>query len=116
MLRGEFINAAGSDPIGVVGSGGVVELCLTFPLFHHSTLPLFHSSTHIATGKMPVVPVAHRMPKGALVLRFEKPPKPAPNVEKGADDVVFRSSDGAFSVHWMQSQTPIRFTRGSASD
>ena len=47
-------NAAGSDPIGGVGSGGVVELCLTFPLFHHPTLPLFHSSTHIATGKMPV--------------------------------------------------------------
>lgn len=42
-------NAAGSDPIGGLGSGGVVELCLTFPLFH--------SSTHIATGKMPVVPV-----------------------------------------------------------
>ena len=59
---------------------------------------------------------AHRMPKGALMSGFEKPPKPAPNVEKGADDVAFRSSDGAFSVHWMQSQTPIRFTRGSASD
>ena len=39
--RGKFpLNAAGSDPIGGVGSGGVVELCLTFPLFHHSTLPL----------------------------------------------------------------------------
>ena len=37
-------------------------------------------------------------------------------VEKGADDVAFRSSEGAFSVHRMQSQTPIRFTRGSASD
>ena len=35
-----YRNAAGSDPIGGVGSGGVVELCLTFPLFHHSTLPL----------------------------------------------------------------------------
>ena len=58
-------NAAGS--IGGVGSGGVVELCLTFPLFH--------SSTHIATGKMPVVPVAHRMPKGAPMSGFEKPPR-----------------------------------------
>ena len=29
-----------------------MELCLTFPLFH--------SSTHIATGKMPVVPVVCR--------------------------------------------------------
>ena len=125
-------NAAGSDPIGGVGSGGVVELCLTFPLFHHSTLPLFHSSTHIATGGTPpllghplrgrpaaggyFVPVAHRMPEGALMSVFEKPPKPAPNVEKGADDVVFRSSEGAFSVHQMESQTPIRFTCGSASD
>ena len=57
-----------------------------------------------------------RMPKRALMSGFEKPPKPAPNVEKGADDVAFRSSDGAFSVHRMQSQTPIRFTCGSASD
>ena len=57
-----------------------------------------------------------RMPKGALMSGFEKPPPTAPNVEKGADDVVFRSSDGAFSVHWMQSQTTIRLTRGSASD
>jgi hypothetical protein len=81
-----------------------------------STFPPFHSSTHIATGKMPVVPVAHRMPIGAPMSGFEKPPKPAPNVEKGADDVAFRSSDGAFSVHWMQSQTTIRLTRGSASD
>ena len=39
-VKDVYKNAAGSDPIGVVGSGGVVELCLTFPLFHHSTLPL----------------------------------------------------------------------------
>ena len=76
-------NAAGSDPIGGVWSGGVVELCLTFPPFHYSTLPLFHSSTHIATGKMPVVPVAHRMPIGDLMSGFEKPP-PAPTPGKGA--------------------------------
>ena len=50
-----------------------------------STFPPFHSSTHIATGKMPVVPVAHRMPIGAPMSGFEKPPKSAPNVEKGAE-------------------------------
>ena len=72
-------------PIGGVGSGGVVELCLTFPLFHHSTLPPFHFSTRNATGGTPVVPVAHRMPKGALMSGFEKPPPTAPNVEKGAN-------------------------------
>ena len=81
-----------------------------------STFPPFHSSTHIATGGTPVVPVVHRMPEGSMMSGFEKPPKPTPTTGKGADYVVFRSSDGAFSVHWMQSQTPIRFTRGSASD
>ena len=81
-------NAAGSDPIGGVGSGGVVELCLTFPLFHHSTLPLFHSSTHIATGETPVVPVAHRMPKGA--------PKPASTAGKGSGRVDLGGRKRAF--------------------
>ena len=28
----------------------------------------------------------------------------------------FGGENAAFSVHWMQSQTPIRFTRGSASE
>ena len=56
------------------------------------------------------------MPKGALMSGFEKPPKPAPTTGKGADDVAFQSSDGAFSVHRMESQIPIRFTRESASD
>ena len=57
---------------------------------------------------------SRRVPEGSLMSGFEKPP--APNVEKGTDDVVFRSSDGAFSVHWMQSQTPIRLTRALQSD
>ena len=47
--------------------------------------------------------------------RFYSPPF-APTAGKGADDVVFWPSEGAFSVHRMESQTPIRFTRGSASD
>ena len=81
----------------------------TFPPFHHSTFPL-------STGVPPVVPVVHRMPEGSMMLGLEKPLPSAPTTGKGADYVVFRSSDGAFSVHWMQSQTPIRFTRGSASD
>ena len=63
-------NAIGSDPIGGVGSGGVAEVCEGNPFF--------------ATGGTPVVPVAHRMPIGAPMSGFEKPPKPAPNVEKGA--------------------------------
>ncbi len=50
-----YRNSAGA--IGGVGSGGVVEMCLTFPLFHHSTLPPFHFPTRNATGGTPVVPV-----------------------------------------------------------
>ena len=59
---------------------------------------------------------SRRMPEGSLMSGFEIPPPTAPNVEKRTDDVAFRSSDGTISVHWMQSQIPIRFTRESASD
>ena len=39
---------------GGVGSGGVVELCLTFPLFHHSsTFPLFHSHRNGRDARCP---------------------------------------------------------------
>ena len=38
-----------------------------------------------ATGETPVVPVVcRRMPKGALMSGFEKPPPSAPNAVKGA--------------------------------
>ena len=66
-------NAAGSDPIGGVGSGGVAEVCEGNPFF--------------ATGGTPVVPVAHRMPIGAPMSGFEKPPPSAPTAGKGAGRV-----------------------------
>ena len=36
------------------------------------------------------------MPEVSLTSGFEKPPSPVPTAEKGADDVVFRSSEGFF--------------------
>ena len=66
-------NAAGSDPIGGVGSGGVAEVCEGNPFF--------------ATGETPVVPVVHRMSKGPLMSGFEKSPPLAPNAGKRAGRV-----------------------------
>ena len=63
ITKREFLKKLGTPqgPIGGVESGGVSEICEGHPFF--------------ATGGTPVVPVAHRMPIGALMSGFEKPPR-----------------------------------------
>ena len=61
---------------------------------NHSTFPPFHFSTRNATGGTPVGPVAHRMPIGAPMSGFEKPPRRPPG--RGRTMWLFGPQKGLF--------------------